>query len=187
MIEPADSGEPLAQPSGMSGWNLVVLDPDSNHWQLVRGMLERMGHRPIAVDSIEGLESVLDAYDVESVLIRPVGDLEDHRRLARRLQRLGTRVFVVADITALRVLSIYYALGDQTRTVRPHPAELAADMIRHARRLVDALPPVPEFGTHVVAANDPPLLTRGAPSKRLEAIDVSRVAVPRPAVASTAL
>ncbi|MEM6994535.1 MAG: hypothetical protein AAF721_28725 [Myxococcota bacterium] len=151
-------------------WNLVALEPDSNRWLVLRPALGQLGYRAVAVDNVRALESVLDAFDVDAVLIRPIGDLEEHTRLVARLKRMGTRVFVTAEIRRPQILSLYYALGDQTRTVRPAPLAVGTDMLRHARQRVDQLPPVPEFGQGTTAANDPPLVrldetTEREPSK----------------------
>ena len=171
-------------------WNIVALEPDSDRWLTLRAVLGRLGHRAVAVDSVRGIESVLDAFEVEGVLIRPVGNLEEHRRLAQHLSTLGTRVYVTAEISQPQILALYYALGDQTRTVRMHPAELANDMPRHARETVDRLPPLPEFGIATTAANDAPLVridsaTERAPSRprRKETIHPDRLRDIRSAVA----
>ncbi|MBL4687171.1 MAG: hypothetical protein JKY37_21420 [Nannocystaceae bacterium] len=138
-------------------WNLVALEPDSNRWLLLRPVLGQLGYRAVAVDNVRALESVIDAFDVDAVLIRPMGDIEEHARLVERFRRTGTRVFITAEIRRPQILSLYYTLGDQTRTVRMAPIALGTDMLRHARERVDRLPPVPEFGGVAVAANQRPV------------------------------
>lgn len=147
-------------------WNLVALEPDSQRWQFLRPVLGRLGHRAVAVQNVRAVESVVETFDVDAVLIRPVGSLQEHRRLAALLRKTKTRVFVTAEVRQPRILSLYYALGDQTRTVRPAPMELVSDMIRHADAQVDLLPPVPMFDHCDVAANEPSLLRLAETTER---------------------
>ena len=137
---------------------LVVLEPDAARWQELRPRLSRIGMPGIMVDEVRGIESVIASYGVDAVLIRPIGDINEHRRLVSMLRRKGTRVFVTAEIAQPQILSLYYGLGDQTRTVRPDPAQLVDDIQRHAHQDVDLLPPLPEFGQVMGVANEPPLL-----------------------------
>lgn len=137
---------------------LVAFEPDANRWQDLRLRLSRIGMPGIAVDRVRGIESVIASYGVAAVLVRPIGDIDEHRRLVSMLACKGTRVFVTAEIAQPQILSLYYGLGDQTRTVRPDPAQLVDDMQRHAHHDVDLLPPLPEFDHVAGVANEPPLI-----------------------------
>lgn len=137
---------------------LVVLEPDAARWQDLRPRLSRIGMPGIAVDRVRGIESVIVSHGIAAVLVRPLGDIDEHRRLVSALRRRGTRVFVTAEIAQPQILSLYYGLGDQTRTVRPDPAQLVDDIQRHAHQDVDLLPPLPEFGQVAGVANEPPLI-----------------------------
>lgn len=134
-------------------WNLVALEPDADRWLVIRPLLAQLGYRAVAVQDVRALESVVDAYDVDVVLIRPVGKISEHCRLAALLRKTGTRVFVTAEVSRPRILSLYYALGEQTRTLRPEPRQLGLDILHHAQERIDLLPPIPEFGQPMHAAN----------------------------------
>lgn len=137
---------------------LVALEPDADRWDELRPRLSRIGMPGVAVGEVRGIESVIASYGVTAVLVRPIGNTDEHRRLVSMLRRTGTRVFVTADIAQPQILSLYYGLGNQTRTVRPDPAQLVDDIQRHAHHNVDLLPPLPEFDRVMGVANEPPLL-----------------------------
>jgi len=137
---------------------LVVLEPDAVRWEQLRPRLARIGMPGVAVDEVHAVETMINAYGIDAVLVRPIGDIEDHRRLVAVLRREGTQVFVTAEISQPQILSLYYGLGEQTRTVRPDTEQLVEDLQRHAHQDVDLLPPLPEFGQVTGVANEPPLL-----------------------------
>ena len=152
-------GRPLAHGWGMTT-TLVALEPDADRWQELRPRLASIGMPGVAVDGVRGVESVIANFGIDAALIRPVGDIDDHRRLVAMLRDEGTRVYVTAEISQPQILALYYGLGDQTRTVRPDPALLVDDILLHARQNVDLLPPIPEFGQVSGVANEAPRLCR---------------------------
>lgn len=164
-------------------WNLVALEPDAKRWLTLRPILSRLGYHAVAVQDVRAVESLIDAFDIDIALIRPIGSLQEHARLAGLVRETGTRVFVTAELARPQVLSQYYALGDQARTVRLDAVALATDLVRHARERVDLLPPVPPFDADRGAANDGPVpwpseTTERAPTRpqgKADCIETSRL------------
>lgn len=133
-------------------WNFVALEPDSQRWQQIHGALTELGHRAIAVANTAELAAVLEAFRIDAVLLRPLGDLDSHRPVLNRLRRSGSAVYVTAEPGDPRVLSAYYALGDRSRVVRPEPDDLVIDLQRH--RFRDSKPL--RKRTREIAANSTP-------------------------------
>ena len=133
-------------------WNFVALEPDPARWQQIHAGLTELGHRAVAVASTAELAAVLEAFRIDAVLLRPLGDVDSHRAILQRLRRSGATVYVTAEPADPRVLSAYYSLGDLARVVRPDPEDLVIDLQRH--RFRDSKPL--RRRTREIAANSSP-------------------------------
>jgi len=156
-------------------WNLVALEPDAKRWLALRPILGQLGYRAVAVRDVCAVASLLVSFEVPMLLIRPIGDLQEHSRLIALIRKLGTRVFVTAEIAQPQILSQYYALGEQARTVRADPLAVASDLVRQARERVELLPTAPPFDASASPANDAPIpyreSTERAPGRPLSEPD----------------